>query len=356
MTASTDCEKMEKVLEFAKQLCALPSVSGFEEMAFEGLEAICKDMFDETYTNPAGSFTGVIRCGKKDAKILLLDAHLDEIGFIVSRVYDDGFLSVVRAGGVDPRVLSAAEVTVYGKRTVKGVFTSKPPHLQAPGESAKKIELDDLYIDTGLTGEELKSLVRIGDCANARSPITELKNNYIMGKSLDDKICIAQILRAVQLIDRSKLGVDIYCLFSSGEEIGGKGAITGAFSIDADWAVALDVCNCFMPKGRESLKELRPGRGSVISYSSTTNRRVTTLLMDTARKYGIKFQPKGEPGHTGTNAHHIQISHSGIPCTNMSVPLRYMHTPVEVINLEDVKTGAEILARFAEDLGGENND
>lgn len=344
---------METVFELTKKLTALPSVSGFEEYAFDGLFEITKGMFDETYTNPCGAFTGIVRCGKENAKMLILDAHLDEIGYIVSRVYDDGFLSVVRAGGVDPRVLSAAEVTVYGTRPVKGVFTSRPPHLQEPGEQAKKLELDRLFIDTGLTGDELKKTVKIGDFANAYSPAVMLKNNYAMGKAMDDKICIAQILRAIQLVDRSKLNIDICCLFSGGEEIGGKGAKTGAFAVDADFAVALDVCNVRMPDGKKSLERIRVNQGCVISYSSTTNRALTSKLLKTAEKYNIKHQLRGEPGGTGTNAHHLQIAKAGIPCTNLSVPLRYMHTPVEVINLEDVYTGALILARFAEELGGE---
>ena len=346
---------MERCFELARALTALPSVSGCEEQAFEGLEKLCDGIFDESYTNPAGSFVGVVRCGRPNAKALLLDAHLDEIGFIVSQVFDDGFLAVVRAGGVDPRVLSASEVMIYGKKPLKGVFVSKPPHLQEPGESAKKIELSDLYIDTGLTGKELKELVKIGDFCESVSPAVKLANGFIMAKSLDDKICIAQILRALELIDRKKLGVDVYCLFSAGEEIGGKGAITGAYGIDADYAVALDVCNVYMPEGRKHLENIRPGNGCVISYSSTTNRALTTKLVNAARKHAIPFQLRGEPGRTGTNAHYIQISRAGIPCTNLSMPLRYMHTPVELIDLKDVLTGAKIIARFAEDLGGEND-
>jgi endoglucanase len=144
-------------------------------------------------------------------------------------------------------------------------------------------------------------------------------------------------------------------VFSGGEEIGGKGAITAAYSIDADWAIALDVCNCRMPEGKNYLENIRLGVGSVVSYSSTTNRALTKSLIGCAKENGIKFQQRGEPGRTGTNAHYIQISRAGIPCTNLSVPLRYMHTGVEVINLEDVRTGAEIIARFAERLGVVNN-
>lgn len=342
---------MERVFELARALTSLPSVSGYEEAAFEGLSRICEGMFDETFTNPAGSFVGVVKCGKENAKKLLLDAHLDEIGFIISQIHDDGFLSVVNAGGVDTRVLPASEVTIYGKEVLRGIFTSKPPHLQAPGESDKKLELKDIYIDTGLSGDEIKKKVRIGDYADMYSPIFRLQNDFAVSKSMDDKICIAQILRALELIDKSKLDVDIYCVFSAGEEIGGKGATTACYAIDADYAVALDVCNCHMPGGPAFLINTKLGNGCVISYSSTTNRPLTTKLVNCANDNNIKYQLKGEPGRTGTNAHHIQISRWGIPCTNLSVPLRYMHTGVEVINLEDIKTGAEILARFAESLG-----
>ncbi len=342
---------MERIYELTDRLTALPSVSGYEEAAFAGLSEICGGMFDETFVNPAGSFVGIIRCGKPDAKALILDAHLDEIGFIVSQVHDDGFLSVVAAGGVDTRVLPASEVTVYGKKAFRGIFTSKPPHLQQPGEAEKKLELKDIYIDTGMDGAELKKLVRIGDFARLYSPTMRLKNNFASSMSLDDKICIAQILRAVELIDRSKLKIDICCQFSGGEEIGGVGAKTAAYAIDASWALVLDVCNCRMPEGFDYLENIRLGAGCALSYSSTTSRALTASLEKCAVESGIKFQLKAEPGRTGTNAHHIQITRAGIPCTNLSVPLRYMHTGAEVINLEDVKTGAEITARFAEYLG-----
>lgn len=342
---------MERVFELVSGLTSLPSVSGYEEAAFEGLSEICKGMFDETFTNPAGSFVGVVRCKKEKAKTLVLDAHLDEIGFIISQVHDDGFLSVVNAGGVDTRVLPASEVTVYGKEVIRGIFTSKPPHLQSPGEADKKLELKDVYIDTGYSGEEIKNIVGIGNYAEMYSPIFRLQNDFACAKSMDDKICIAQILRAVELIDRDRLNVDIYCVFSGGEEIGGKGATTACYVIDGDYAVALDVCNCRMPEGLNYLENIKLGEGSVIAYSSTTSRSLTRRLVECAESNGIKHQLKGEPGRTGTNAHYIQISRSGIPCTNLSVPLRYMHTGVEVINLSDVRTGAEIIARFAESLG-----
>lgn len=257
---------MERLFELTRALTALPSVSGYENTAFPALEKLAAGLFDETRTTPTGSFIGILRCKKPFPKTLILDAHLDEIGFIVSGVHDDGFLSVAAAGGVDTRVLSAAEVTVYGKKTLRGVFTSTPPHLQSSGDAEKKLELKDLYIDTGLDGETLKDLVQIGDFAKLHAPAKRLLNGFVTSHSLDDKICVAQILRAVEMVDREKLNFDLYAVFSGGEEIGGVGAKTAAFSIDADFAVVLDVCNSRGPDCPNFLEDIRLGDGPVLSF------------------------------------------------------------------------------------------
>ena len=129
------------------RLTALAAISGRENACFAQLREQTEGLFDEYITTPTGSFAGIIRCGKADAPLLLLDAHIDEIGFVVTEICDGGFLRAAAVGGIDTRVLSASEVTVYGKEAIRGVFTSKPPHLQEAGESRKKIELRDLYID-----------------------------------------------------------------------------------------------------------------------------------------------------------------------------------------------------------------
>ncbi|MFA6731054.1 MAG: M20/M25/M40 family metallo-hydrolase [Eubacteriales bacterium] len=342
---------MERLYSLAAELTALPSVSGFEEAAFGRLGQITDGLFDEVFTTPTGSFVGVVKCGRPGAGRLIFDAHLDEIGFIVSQIHKDGFLSVTNAGGVDTRMLSASAVTVYGKKAVRGVFTSIPPHLKNPDDKNKKLELKSLYIDTGYKEEEIKEIVKIGDFAELYSPLFRLENGFIAGKSLDDKICVAQIIRAVEKLDKSKLSCDLYCAFTGGEEIGGKGATSASYAIDADWGVALDVCNPKTPESKNFLDDITVGGGCVISYSSTTSRFLTKALADCAKKHSLKTQLKGEPGRTGTNAHYIFTSRAGVPCTNLSVPLRYMHTGVEVVNLSDVFEGAVLLAKFTEELG-----
>ena len=135
----------------------------------------------------------------------MLDAHIDEIGFVVTEICDGGFLRAAAVGGIDTRVLSASEVTVYGKEAIRGVFTSKPPHLQEAGESRKKIELRDLYIDTGYDKEALSKLVTIGDAVGFYAPAQLLANGLVTSKAFDDRICAYAILRAVEAVDCSRL-------------------------------------------------------------------------------------------------------------------------------------------------------
>ncbi|MEG2004305.1 MAG: M20/M25/M40 family metallo-hydrolase, partial [Clostridia bacterium] len=290
------------------------------------------------------------KCGKPNAKKLILDAHFDEIGFIVTGVFDDGFVSVTNVGGIDTRVLSASEVTIYGKKAVRGAFISKPPHLQTADEQTKKIELKDLYIDTGLEGATLKELVKVGDFADMRAETVMLSNNFIASKSLDDKVCIALILRALDFICMENLNVDVCCLFSGGEEVGYIGASTGAFDISPDYAIAIDVCNPRFPDGDMSREHIELSRGVVISFSGTTCRPFTKQIIACAEKNKIPFQIKADPGRTGTNAHVIAVSREGVPTILLSIPLRYMHTASEVVSLEDVRSAAQLVAKFAEEL------
>lgn len=347
---------MEKIFETAAFLSQLPSVGSMELTASKTLGDYCESNyhFDEIRILPTGTVLCLKKCGVKGAKTLLLDAHLDEIGFVVTNVYDDGFVSVANIGGIDTRVLSASEVTIYGKEPVKGVFTSKPPHLQTAGEQNKKIELKDLYIDTGLDGEHLKKLVRIGNFADMKGSCERLLGSRITSKAMDDKICMALILRVIDLVKESDLKIDICCQFSTGEETGYYGATTGTYAADPDYAIAIDVCNPRFPEGDKTREHVDLGKGGVISYSGTTCRSFTKKLVDFASENGFNYTLKADPGRTGTNAHVTAISREGIPTALISIPLRYMHTASEVIDLKDCLETAKLIAAFAKELGGEN--
>ena len=342
---------MDRIYEIACELSSIPAVSGREDMGLHRLAELCGDYFDRYELTPVGSFIGRIDCGRIGAKTLLFDAHFDEVGFFVSEICEGGFLKVVNIGGIDPRILSASEVLIYGKRTITGVFTSKPPHLQEPGESEKPIKLTDLAVDTGYLKEQLSEIVSIGTPVAYKSPVERLQGDYITGKSFDDRICIAAILRALEFLKEKELPVNIAVQFSGGEEIGYKGAATASYSINPDFAVVLDVTNAYVPDAPDYRKDIKIGGGGSISYSAKTSRKLTDKTVAVARKNGIPYQLFAEPNRTGTNAGAVQTSRGGIPTVLISVPLKNMHTANEVVSLLDVYNVAKLISELAANGG-----
>ncbi len=345
---------MERIFELACRLSCIPAISGREDMGLEQLADLCSGYFDSYETTPVGSLIGRISCGTQGAKTLLLDAHLDEIGFMVTEITEEGFLKVTNIGGIDPRILSASEVLVYGKETIPGIFTSIPPHLHEPGDIDKEMKLSDLAIDTGFSKEQLEKIVAVGSPAGYRSPVERLQGGFITGKSFDDRICIAAILRSLELLKKKQLPVNIAVLFSGGEETGYKGALTGSYNAAPDFALVLDVTNAFVPEAPVYRKRIRVGDGPSISYSAKTSRRMTDRAVLVAKNKSIPYQLFAEPNNTGTNSSAVQTAREGIPTVLISVPLKNMHTANEVVLLDDVfntsKLVSEIILSLSEDI------
>jgi putative aminopeptidase FrvX len=345
--------------ELLTALCAIPTVSGYEARGASALDALALPYFDEVKHTPVGNHIYVKRCGRPNAKKFLFDAHFDEIGFLISDIVPSvenggvdtlGFLRFVTIGGVDRRLLSSAEVTIWGKRAVPGVITSTPPHLQKSGDSEKLPELDKLYIDTGLNVGELKELAPVGTPATFAPGITELKNGRLTGKSLDDKVCIAAIIEAVALLEPGTFDCDVYALFSAMEETGGVGTVTGAFGIQPDCAIALDVDFARGPDTPKH-KSIAMGEGPSVSISMATDRALTQRLISFAAEKNMKLQKIVEAKYTGTNGDAIHLSREGVPVAVVSIPLRYMHSCSEVIDTADVSATAELIAGFIREGG-----
>lgn len=342
---------MDRIYEIAKELTAIPGVSGDESRSFPYLEKTLAGKFDDFGFTPVGSYFGIRKSKKKNAKTVLFDAHLDTIGFIVTKICDGGFLKVMMVGRTAEKNLSASEVWIYGKRTIPGVFASKPPHLQEPGESEKKLSIDDLSIDTGLSKEELEEIVRIGTFVGFKADCEKLSDNVIVSPSFDDRICAACILRALELVEGEDISVNAAFQFSAGEETGYKGAMTTAYRIAPDYAIVLDVCNAYVPGAREARKAVQIGKGCSLSYSAQTNRELTEFTRTLAEKNGIALQFLAEPGATGTNSNVIQTGHGGVPTVLLSIPLKNMHTANEVADLRDCEETAKLLAEFLRNIG-----
>ncbi|MBQ6034625.1 MAG: M20/M25/M40 family metallo-hydrolase [Ruminococcus sp.] len=290
-----------------------------------------------------GNVTGKFGTHKEGLPSLLLDAHIDQIGFAVTYITDDGFIKVGNIGGIDRRLLPAQPVVVHGSRDIKGVICSVPPHLTSGGSEV--LEMDDVAIDTGLTKEELEKLVSLGDSVTFDVTCRDLIGSRITGGALDDRCGVASILYALELLKGSDLAYNVTVLFSTQEEVGERGAKIGAFEINPDIALAVDVSFAYAI-GEEESKCGYLGKGPMIGISPSLSREISDELINTAKSADIPYQIEVMSGLTGTNADRFSVNRCGAKACTVSIPLRNMHTPVEVIDLTDAEQTAKLLAAY----------
>lgn len=302
--------------------------------------------FAEVKRDRFGNVTAYLPAGKKT---VLLDAHMDRIGMIVTGIEDGGFLRVAKCGGMDARILAAQDVTVWGREPVYGVVTSTPPHLSTPEDAKKAKDFDEILIDTGMSKREAERLISQGDRITVRCPHGELENGRIFGAALDDRAGCAAIIRAAELVAETKERPSVQLLFSVQEETGGDGAVTGSFNIDADECIAVDVSFADAPD-MPSEKCSKLNKGPMIGIAPVLDYRISQRLKAIAEEKEIPYQLELMGDSTGTNADHIAISKGGVRTGLVSIPQRNMHTGVEIIALDDVENSARLIAEYI--LGG----
>lgn len=340
-----DAESTPEIKEYAKKeclrddivaLCRIPSLSGFEYRASEAVKAIYADKFDEVHSDLVGNMLFIRRCGREGAARIMVDAHLDEIGMIVSDVLEGGFLRMARIGGIDPAIMQAADVVVCGNATLRGVVISTPPHLRS-GKDGKLTPVDELLVDVGLgySLDELREMIPIGSPIVYEDRYSELGEKYIAGKSFDDKACCAIAARAVMDTPREELAGDVYLSFSAREETSRLGGVAAAtYKIDPDYAFVIDV-NLGSGPDIPSNECVKMGGGISISYSPTTHRELTRMTVELCKEKNIPTIVKAYPSSTGTNSPSVNLVREGVPTVDIGLPLRNMHTYNEVINLDD---------------------
>lgn len=335
-----------EIKEIIKELCDIDGPSGFEgDISLRARELLSPYM-DETNIDVLGNTIGVKRCGKANAKKMLIDAHIDEIGFIITGI-QEGFLKFASIGGVDSRTLPASELRILTEPPITGFVACMPPHTMTEEMRDKPAVIDDLFLDIGMTGEEAQSAVPLGTPAVFASDIKELTDEMVSGKGLDDRACFGTVLYALELIKGRSLDFDLYVMASVQEEVGHRGARAGVYGIAPDHCVVLDVTHAHTPDARRE-KTAELGGGPAIGIGSNMNRDMTKSLMELAALKNIPCQAEPLPGSSGTNAHEIQISREGVATALLSLPLKYMHTPVETISLKDARHTAELLAAYLE--------
>lgn len=349
MLSMTDNTAFSDIKALLCRMTEIPGVSGSEELFSDEIIKTVSEytsFFNKIEKLPCGGIVFTHSCGKKNAPRLLYDAHLDTVGFMVTELLSGGFVRVRSVGGVDKRLVFASEVEIHGRKTVKGVFISTPPHL-AKKDGDKLPDISDIYIDTGLSEETLSNLVRVGDPCSFAYSMREHLNGIVSSRSMDDRVCACAIIHAAKLMEShiKAPDCDIIFSFSSAEEVNGTGGeVLGKLLCDG--AVVLDV-NFGRDKDIHEKESYILGDGCGVSYSCTTSRVMTDALMSCAKNAGIPLNTLVEAKHTGTNAHFLSNAHLGTPCAVLSIPEKYMHSAFEAVNLEDVLSCAELLCAFA---------
>lgn len=289
-----------------------------------------------------GNVIGHYGTENNNLPLLVLDAHIDQIGLIVTYITDDGFIKVGNLGGIDRRLLPAQPVVIHGKRDVKGIICSVPPHLS---DGEKVPSFDDISIDTGFSKSELEEIISLGDTITFDVKCRSLLNNCVTGGAFDDRSGMTAILYALDLLHGKSLNYNVTVIFSAQEELGERGAKIGAFEINPDIALAVDVSFAYA-HGEDEQKCGKLGKGAMIGISPSLSRRISESLIDTAKANNIPYQIEVMNGLTSTNADQYSVSRTGSEACTVSIPLRNMHTPVEVIDIKDIELTGELIAQF----------
>ncbi|MDR2568776.1 MAG: M20/M25/M40 family metallo-hydrolase [Oscillospiraceae bacterium] len=334
------------------ELCGLPGPAGFEERVAAGVKDLLEPFVDETWIDVLGNVIGVRRCGKENAQKLLFDAHIDEIGFIVTGV-EEGFLRFACLGGFDARVIPAASVMVLTEPPLYGVIPVLPPHVLEEKDTEKNFKIEDMFIDVGLTQEEAARLIAPGTPGVFAYGVREFGDNGLCGKALDDRAGFVAILRTLELLKKTELDVDLYVMASVQEEVGVRGATTGTYAVAPDYAVVVDVDHAKTPDAKPTEANTMLGGGAIITHGPNMNPALTEMILKLAKENEIKHQISVIPGGSGTNARAIQISREGVATALLGLPMKYMHSANEVISLDDVEYIAQLLCKTAQAIKGE---
>ena len=276
---------------------------------------------------------------------LMLEAHIDEVGFVVTDVDASGFLTVKNCGGIDLRALPARAVTIHGKERLTGVFCATPPHL---GGVKEYDDISALKIDT-LLDEKAQELISVGDFVTFNTNACELQNGRITGKSLDNRAGVVCLLALAESLSGKKLPCNIVFAFTDAEELGNRGAKTATFDIEPDEAVVLDVSFADAPDV-PSCDCGSLGGGAMIGMSPVLDKEISKKLISVAKENNLSYQTEVMGSRTGTNGDVISVTKCGVKTGLVSIPLRNMHTDCEIIDIKDIENVCELLEKYI--LGG----
>lgn len=341
--------KTNNLSHLLKKLTTPAGLSGYEDSISREVESLWKPLVDEVSRSRLGSVLG-FREGSADPPRprLMMVAHQDAIGLMVSGIRE-GFLRLTEIGGVDHRILPGQLVQVHGKRTLPAVVVQPPAFLLPPEAQEGTVPLEYLWADTGLEEKEVQRWVQIGDPVSFNRNYLELGAELVSSPSLDNRASLCALTLCLQELQGRRHAWDLWAVSSTQEEETLGGAATSAFQIQPDLAVIIDVTHGSGP-GSPGHKTFPLGRGVALGWGPTVHPKLYETFKELAEKLEIPYKMEPMPRYSGTDADRLQTIAEGIPTMVISIPLRYMHTPVEIVSKKDIQRAARLLAEFAATL------
>lgn len=333
------------------KICTIPGAPGFEKRIREFVIEEIKDLVDDMEIDNMGNVYAIKR-GTGDKKVMV-GAHMDEIGFIVTHIDDNGFIRFHTLGGFDPKTLTAQRVIVHGKEDIIGVMASKPIHVMSPEERNKVAKLTDYFIDTGMPGDKVKELIQIGDSITREREFIEM-GDCVNGKSLDNRLAVFILIETLRNLKGKKIPYDLFGVFTVQEEVGIRGANVSALRINPDFGFGLDTTIAFdLPGASEHEKITKLGEGTAIKLmdaSTICDYRMVNYMKQTADKHKIKWQPEILTAG-GTDTAGIQrMTEGGSIAGAISIPTRHLHQVIEMAHKEDIQGSIDLLTSCVSEL------
>ncbi|HIP92443.1 MAG TPA: M42 family peptidase [Thermotoga sp.] len=334
-----------KTKDLLMELSKIDAPSGFEKEAIDFIEGKIKDSVNVIKRTRLGGLIAGIE-SKGNLRIGIF-AHVDEISFVISKIEKGNFARLETVGGVDPKVVLASEVKILTHDGIaRGIIGFLAPHLQKPEDRKKVPMYDEIFVDFSVSS--LAKSIKVGDRVVLKGDPIEL-NGKIVGKALDNRAGCVSLIKSIKLLEKYKIYSNVYYIFSTQEEVGGPGASTIAYELNLDYAIVVDVTHA--DDSLPFFEKISLGGGPVIGFGPSVDKNFWKKIMEIARKNGIKYQKEPLPGRSGTDTDEIQITGIGVKTALISIPLKYMHTPVEVVDPFDVDETARLLTHIVVDLG-----
>lgn len=336
---------MTTYLPFLKELISAPGLSGYEGPVRKRIENVWSGLTDELHISRLGSLHGLHKgTAPAPRPSILLAAHMDAIGLMVSKIVD-GFLHLTEIGGIDPRVLPGQLVTVHGREDIPGIIVQPPAHLLPPEVGSGPVPLAHLLVDTGLLPGDVKRKVRVGDLISFAQEPVELGDDVLAGHTLDNRVSVAALTYCLDELKNRAHAWDVWVVATTQEEETLGGALTSAYQLDPSLGVAIDVTFAKGP-GTPEHETFSLGKGVTLGWGPNIHPGMHRSFKKSADQLEIPYRLEPIPRHSGTDAFALQVARAGIPTMVLGIPLRYMHTPVEVVSMKDVRRAGRLLAEF----------